>query len=335
MKDGAIIVNRDYQRSAQVWPPAAKSYLIDTILLGFPVPKLSLYQKIDLRSRQTIKEIVDGQQRSQAILDFFEDKFRIAVPGGTSAYSGKKYSELEEVDQIKFLEYQLTVDVFVGATDDEIRQVFKRINSYTIPLNHQEKRHATYQGEFKWFIASLSNRYAQALKDIGALTERRLIRMDDADLFTEIIHALYEGIMTKSEPKLDKFYEAYDVTFPEKDDISKKIDFAFNWILDWQEIHETQLVKAHNIYVLALAIIHSQSPVPALAPVYSFEGTIDLNRDTVLTNLTALASAVSETGPISKFQEFINASSKGGTDTKKHRETRFIWVCRALESSSL
>jgi hypothetical protein len=60
-------VNRNYQRSDQVWPAIAKSYLIETILLGYPVPKLSLYQVLDLKSRKTSKEIVDGQQRSVTI----------------------------------------------------------------------------------------------------------------------------------------------------------------------------------------------------------------------------------------------------------------------------
>ena len=47
-----IIVNRDYQRSDKVWPPAAKSFLIETILLNYPIPKLFLFQKTDLRSRR-------------------------------------------------------------------------------------------------------------------------------------------------------------------------------------------------------------------------------------------------------------------------------------------
>ncbi|HVO71966.1 MAG TPA: DUF262 domain-containing protein, partial [Aggregatilineaceae bacterium] len=78
MLGGKIIVNRDYQRSPKVWPPAARSYLIESILLGFPIPKLSLYQRTDLRSRTTLKEIVDGQQRSTAILAFFEDELRLS-----------------------------------------------------------------------------------------------------------------------------------------------------------------------------------------------------------------------------------------------------------------
>lgn len=89
MKDRSILINREYQRSPKVWPPAARSYLIDTILSGYPVPKFSLYQKTELRTRKTVKEIVDGQQRSQAILDFFNEDLRLS---GKSIYAGKKFA---------------------------------------------------------------------------------------------------------------------------------------------------------------------------------------------------------------------------------------------------
>src|SRR5438093_1589124 len=89
MDSHAILVNRDYQRSPKRWPPAARSFLIDTILHGYPVPKVILAQRTDLRSRTTVKEIVDGQQRSMAIFDFFKDALRIT---GDTPYKGKKFS---------------------------------------------------------------------------------------------------------------------------------------------------------------------------------------------------------------------------------------------------
>src|SRR5215469_8191482 len=70
MSRSEIVVNRNYQRSDQVWPPAAKSFLIETILLGYQVPKLYLYQVLDLRSRKTYKEFLDGQQRSVTFTHF-------------------------------------------------------------------------------------------------------------------------------------------------------------------------------------------------------------------------------------------------------------------------
>ena len=109
MADHKIVVNREYQRSEGVWPPAARSYLIDTILCGFPIPKLSLYQRTDLRTRTTIKEIVDGQQRSTTILSFYNNEFRLT---GKGEFTGKSFVSLEEVEQTKFLDYALSVDTF-------------------------------------------------------------------------------------------------------------------------------------------------------------------------------------------------------------------------------
>src|ERR1700685_1871367 len=94
MDRGEIIVNKDYQRSDQVWPSVARSYLIETILKGFPIPKLCLYQVTDVKSRTTHKEIVDGQQRSVAIFDFFNNKFRLSK-NDDNDISQRKYSDLD------------------------------------------------------------------------------------------------------------------------------------------------------------------------------------------------------------------------------------------------
>ena len=86
---------------------------------------------------------------------------------GKGQFAGRTFSQLDQEQQQRFVDYALTVDVFVGATSEEIRQVFRRMNSYTIPLNPQEKRHATHQGEFKWSIVEMTERYADALKQLG------------------------------------------------------------------------------------------------------------------------------------------------------------------------
>jgi hypothetical protein len=85
-----IIVNKDYQRNDQVWPPVARSFLIETVLKDFPIPKLYHHQKTDLKTRQTTKEIVDGQQRSVAIHDFLNDKFRLLKIVENEELRGKK-----------------------------------------------------------------------------------------------------------------------------------------------------------------------------------------------------------------------------------------------------
>ena len=116
MRGGEITVNHDYQRSDQVWPQVARSYLIETILKGFPIPKLYLYQVTDVKSRKTRKEIVDGQQRSAAIYDFYNDGFKLPKSAENEDVRGRKYSELDEDYQHKFLDYPIDVDLFVAAT---------------------------------------------------------------------------------------------------------------------------------------------------------------------------------------------------------------------------
>ncbi|MEK7847820.1 MAG: DUF262 domain-containing protein, partial [Chloroflexota bacterium] len=69
-------INQNFQRR-QVWTPAAKSYLIQTVLRQMPMPKVYLRTKIDVVSQVTIREIVDGQQRLRAILDFAKGTLKL------------------------------------------------------------------------------------------------------------------------------------------------------------------------------------------------------------------------------------------------------------------
>ena len=327
MQNHEIVVNHDYQRSSRVWPAPARSYLIDTILLGYPIPKLALYQKTDLRSRQTINEIVDGQQRSRAILAFFDDKLRIT---GKSDFAGKRYSQLDEPDQQRFIEYQLSLDIFTGATENEIRQVFRRINSYMVPLNPQEIRHATHQGAFKWFIVALIERYAQALKQIGVFSEPQLSRMNDGALFTEITLAMLSGIKTSRITLLKDLYESKDREFTEAKSLERRFDEVFGQILDWTDLHNGVLMKPYNFYSLFLAVTHCQRPLAPLAPAFTVTRTGLSDPDVVLANLSSLAAAAEGEVTDSQFANFVAANAEA-TNTERQRTVRFQWFCRAIQ----
>jgi len=160
LRNRQITINHDYQRSDTVWPISAKSNLIDTILSGYPIPKLILSQTTDLDTRKTRKEVVDGQQRTAAITEFLENKYSLS----RGDFAGNRFNDLDDTTKREFLEYSLSADIFTSATDEEIREVFRRINSYQVPLNRQETRHATHQGEFKWFIRDLGKYTRPALE---------------------------------------------------------------------------------------------------------------------------------------------------------------------------
>ena len=154
--------------------------------------------KADIKTRTTRKEIVDSQQRSSAIFAYYNDKFPIST-GSKSVFAGKKFSQLDENDQLNFINYKLGVDLFSAASDSDIREVFRRMYSYTVPLDPAETRYATHQGVFKWFISDITKRYSQTLKDLGVFSEKLLIRMNDSTIFTEISKSIVDGIFSASD----------------------------------------------------------------------------------------------------------------------------------------
>ena len=50
---GDLVVNREYQRSPGLWPAAARSYFIDTILGGFPFPKVYFHEFLERKTKKT------------------------------------------------------------------------------------------------------------------------------------------------------------------------------------------------------------------------------------------------------------------------------------------
>ncbi len=328
MTDRTITVNRNYQRSNAIWPAAARSFLIDSMLCGFPIPKLSLYQKTDLKTRRTIKEIVDGQQRSQAILDFFNDDLRISTKG---EYVGLSYSKLDEAQQQGFLSYSLSVDVFVDATDADIRELFRRVNSYNVPLNPQEIRHATYQGKFKWFLLEMANQYSQVLKELGVLTESQMARMEDAKFIGDLCVGLEDGIISASEPKIDKLYKKFDKDFLSEEKFKNLLQYGVDQAIAYREALGEGLTKRYQFYCLLLAFIHIRHPIAHLQILFQSNGNGGRDAQSIRENLSRLAETAS-TGVANgdpELQAFVAASSKT-TDRKEQREVRFKAFCNAL-----
>lgn len=328
--DREIVVNKDYQRSDQIWPVAAQAFLIETILLDFPMPKLTLYQRTDIRTRRTIEEIVDGQQRTAALMRFFDGELALPRRSTLLQAAGLTLPNLPDELQESFLSYALPVDILAGATTEEIREVFRRINSYTVPLNPEEHRHAVFQGEFKWFIYELTRRFAQLMSDTGIFTEKQLVRMNDAKLFCEVTHALIHGISTTSKKTLDTLYGEYDEAFGEADRIRGWLDAAVRRFLTFEELHQGTLVRPHMAYSLLLALVHAEKRVPALQQDYQITGRGRLNTDSARRNLGVLADALErEEDAPRRFRPFVQASTSK-TNVRSQRITRFRWMVRAL-----
>jgi hypothetical protein len=324
-----IKVNKEYQRSDKVWPPAARSFLIETILQGYPIPKIYLYQMTDVKSKKTIKEIVDGQQRSTTIHDFFQNKLRLSKNAELEEARGRIYDELSDELKERFLNYPLTADLFLGASPIEVREAFRRLNSYTVPLNPEEKRHAIHQGEFKWFIYRLAHQYEEAFIRMGVFGDKQIVRMSDAKLITELAHAFLFGVKTTKSKELDKLYQDRDAAFPEKSEIKTRIETAVDFIIGRPEIHNGPLMKPHIFYSLVIAVAQSLHPLPNLNDAFDPPADLIVDGNIAASNLTTLAQALESDEEVGNYKEFVTAcSAKTNVDTQ--RKTRIKWLGKAL-----
>ena len=192
----------DFQRRA-VWGTAAKIMLMDTILSHIPMPKV--FVRNVLADKATHRIIIDGQQRITAILDFLNDKFALEPPY-LGPHKGKTYSELPSDVQNVFLQYQIDFNEIKNASDEEVREIFSRVNKYTVPLNSQELRMADFPGDFSHLSKQISmdDRFEE-LK-IFTIAHRR--RQLDIEYVSELIISLIAGPQDKTGT-IDRYYQNY------------------------------------------------------------------------------------------------------------------------------
>jgi hypothetical protein len=149
-----INTNPDFQRPA-VWSRAQKQLLVDTILRDYDIPKL-YWRKVSTKPDKY--DVVDGQQRLRAIWEFFEGQFPLpkdADPIEGEAVANLRYDELPDELRMRFDVYALDVVVLEEADEDEVREMFLRLQNGT-SLKAQEKRNA-YPGQMRAFVHQLAS----------------------------------------------------------------------------------------------------------------------------------------------------------------------------------
>ena len=80
-KEQMLVVNSEYQRGA-VWTTLQKQKLVDSVLRGYPIPLIYFHHIVQIAGglRSERFEIIDGQQRINALSDFFDGAFKLLHP---------------------------------------------------------------------------------------------------------------------------------------------------------------------------------------------------------------------------------------------------------------
>ena len=100
-----IIVDPEFQRF-YVWgnKPEIKSRLIESVLLNIPIPIIYTSEIEDGR-----EEVIDGQQRITTFHAFKNNEFKLFGLEMLKKLNGKKYNELPDSYQDRFLDRGITI----------------------------------------------------------------------------------------------------------------------------------------------------------------------------------------------------------------------------------
>ena len=208
----ALDLSPTFQRNP-VWTDSQASYLVDSILNGMPIPELFVRTITDTEGERRM-EVVDGQQRLRSIIRFYSNDMVLEGKDVTDKWRGKTWDSLSDVQKGEFWKYKLVVRELEGASDAEVREMFRRLNANQSSLNPQELRHSQYNGEFISVVEDLaSDRW---WLENRIVTPSQIRRMKDVEFVSELLVGLMSGPLDK-KIGLEEFYYDYDEEFPDFD----------------------------------------------------------------------------------------------------------------------
>lgn len=233
-KSGTLELSPSFQRRP-VWQPKAKSYLIDTIIRGLPIPIVFVRElPTDMDSFEPKREVVDGQQRLRTVLSFISDSLVDDFQTNRDDFSisrshakelaNKRFKDLEVSYRQRILDYQFSVHVFPAHVNDrDILQIFARMNSTGVKLNAQELRNAEFFGEFKTLMYTLAAEQLPRWRRWGVFTEYEIARMEEVELTSEFALLVMHGVAGKSKAALQNAYAQYDDEFREAPEVARRV----------------------------------------------------------------------------------------------------------------
>ncbi len=157
-----VLINPDFQRYFR-WTDLQKTRLIESIVLGIPIPSIFVFQRED-----GIWEIVDGLQRVSTILQFMgelEDKPALELQGTKYLphFEGLKWDnegntdlEIPTSTKLFFKRAKLNVSIILSDSGPNAKfEVFQRLNTGGSYASDQEVRNSVMimvnKATFEWF----------------------------------------------------------------------------------------------------------------------------------------------------------------------------------------
>jgi hypothetical protein len=329
---GLLELDPDFQRRS-VWPEKAKSYLIDTILRGLPIPKLIIHQK--MAQSRNIRVVIDGQQRLRSIFEYINNNFKISKIHNEDL-SQFYFDELPEDIRDSFFQFELGVDVIFNITYEEMLDIFQRLNSFTATLKPQEILNSKYLGYFKNYVFDYGRKYAKYFIDGEVLTKYQVTRMAEAELSTNFFVALINGVQTnKNNETFYRIYEDEENELPAMAIRYDEIMSIIGEIYPPDELKLTNWSRVHLFYTLFTSIGHLKYGLNGPSVDYRFPlslkeiGKLRIILDEISSKYDDVSDHLDDENYPFDYKEFIDFSRRRTTDTKARIE-RANFVCKKI-----
>lgn len=144
MNKGTIDLQPSFQRRG-AWDETRKSRLIESIIVGMPVPNIALAERKEHRGRFIV---IDGKQRLLSIQEFMKDGYKLRGLDLREDLNGKTFTSLETSDRESFENSTLRATLIKNWKDENfLWAAFYRLNVGSLPLSPQELRKALIGGK--------------------------------------------------------------------------------------------------------------------------------------------------------------------------------------------
>lgn len=224
LRGGNIDLQPQYQRR-DAWTVPRKSRLIESLILGLPVPQVVL---AEMRDRKGSFLVLDGKQRLTALLQFAggmpssrANSFRLAELPVLSELNGIGFEAMRNHSShsnhlAALLNQPVRTVILRGWQSDELLHlVFHRLNSNVVPLSPQELRQALIRGPFLPFLndASADSESLQKLlrlngPDFRMRDSELLLRLLAFSLYGELYRGDLRRFLDEAASKLNQSWGA-------------------------------------------------------------------------------------------------------------------------------
>ncbi|MDR3366901.1 MAG: DUF262 domain-containing protein [Prevotellaceae bacterium] len=195
LREDAIDLYPDFQRSANLWNARQQSLLIESMLIRIPLPAFYFDG-----TNNNKWQVIDGLQRLCTIKNFVVlQTLKLTNLEYLNQFDGCSFAELPLHLQRQIEETNVTAYIMNMGAPDVKYNIFKRINTGGVTLNPQEIRNALNQGVPADFVAELAS--TDSFKQAAKLSDRR---MQDKEFVTRFV-TFYLNKPEEYKPDLDTF----------------------------------------------------------------------------------------------------------------------------------